>query len=112
MAVAEISIEPLGTTSPSISDLVTACVSVLKNEPNIKFDVTAMGTIIEGDRHQIMSLAERMQDACFRAGAERVITNIRIDDRHDKAMSMQQMEQKVEQQIGRGPGSSERMMGM
>jgi len=99
MAVAEVSIEPLGTGSTSISDIITASVKVLQNEPNIKFDVTAMGTIIEGDRHQILSLLERMEDACFRAGAERVITNLRLDDRRDKQISMQQMEREVEQRL-------------
>ncbi len=99
MAVAEISLEPVGTCSASISDIITESVKMLKGEPNVRFDVTAMGTIVEGDAHQILSLAECMREACFKAGATRVITTIRLDERRDKAMSMQEMEREVEQRL-------------
>ncbi len=61
MAVAEISIEPLGTDTASIGDIITSCVQVLKDEKQLKYDVTPMGTVIEGDRHQILTVAERME---------------------------------------------------
>ena len=100
MAVAEISIEPLGTNTPSVGDLVTASVQALKKEPHLKFDVTAMGTVVEGDTQRIFEAARRMQEACFQAGAQRVILSIRLDERHDKPTSMEQMEREVEQRIG------------
>ena len=50
MVVAEVSIEPIGTGSPSIGEFVTACVELLEKERDLKFQVTAMGTIVEGDR--------------------------------------------------------------
>lgn len=100
MAVAEVSIEPLGTGTPSIGDLITACVSVLQKQQDVKWEVTAMGTILEGDRSRIMSLVQEMDDACFRAGAKRVVTNVRIDERSDKALHMQDMEREVESKLG------------
>jgi uncharacterized protein (TIGR00106 family) len=110
MAVAEISIEPLGTQSPSVGELITASVEVLKSEPDLKIDVTAMGTVIEGETHRILSIAEKMQAACFKAGAERVMLTIRLDERHDKSMSMTEMAREVEQQAGvkseKGPEGS------
>jgi uncharacterized protein (TIGR00106 family) len=102
MAVAEISIEPLGTDSPSVGDLITASVQALKKEGNLKFDVTAMGTVVEGDSAQLLQAALRMQEACFQAGAKRVLLSIRLDERHDKTSSMEQMESKVERNLGLG----------
>ncbi len=112
MAVAEISIEPLGTDSASISNIIRSCVEVLKGEKQLKFDVTPMGTVIEGDRHQILSVAERMEEACFRAGANRCIVTIKLDERHDKPMSMEQMEREVEEQVRPHTGTSDYWMGL
>lgn len=103
MVVAEVSIEPIGTSSPSYSDIVTACVSALSKQPDIKFDVTAMGTILEGEREKVLRAVSDMEDACFRAGAQRVVTNLRIDERRDRPMKpAQEMEREVEQRIHGG----------
>ncbi len=99
MAVAEVSIKPVGTGSTSIGDVVAACVRVLKSEPNVRYDVTEMGTLLEGDLHRLLALVERILDACFQAGAERVVTTIRLDERRDKAMSLQDVEHEVEQRL-------------
>jgi uncharacterized protein (TIGR00106 family) len=107
MAVAEISIEPIGTGSTSYSDVVTNTVAVLQNEPGLKFDVTAMGTILEGERHQIFAAAERMEEACLQSGAERCLLTVRLDERKDKPMSKSKMEKKVEDQLGHDQGASE-----
>jgi len=111
MAVAEISIEPLGTGTPSVGDLIAECVNALKKEPNLKISVTAMGTIVEGDTHQILHAAERMDQACFAAGVKRVMLTIRLDDRRDKHMSMEEMESEVEQRTGLGRGPMPRILG-
>ena len=112
MAVAEISIEPLGTESASMADIITSCVEVLKNEPGLQYDVTPMGTVVQGDRHQILSAAERMEDACFQSGAQRCIVTIRLDERHDKQMSMEQMEREVEDRVRGTRGMSGQWQGL
>ncbi|MBI2953690.1 MAG: MTH1187 family thiamine-binding protein [Chloroflexi bacterium] len=105
MVVAEVSFEPIGTADPSYSDIVTACVSVLNRQKDVKFDVTAMGTILEGERDKVLKVVSDMEEACFKAGAPRVITNLRIDERHDMPMkSAQQMEAEVEQKL---PGAKQ-----
>jgi uncharacterized protein (TIGR00106 family) len=101
MVVAEVSIEPIGTSNPSFGNMVAKCVDALNQQPDIKFQVTATGTILEGERNRIFQAVNSMEEACFQAGAQRVITNIRIDERHDQPMkSIQQMEQEVDSQIG------------
>lgn len=82
--------------------MITKSVEAVKNEPNVKFDVTAMGTIVEGDSRKILDIAQRTQAACFQNGVERCILTIKLDERHDKSMSAKNMESKVERQIGLG----------
>ena len=88
MAVAEISIVPLGTETPSISKYVARAVKVLQQEKDIKYEITAMGTIIEGDLDKILTVAKKMHEEVFAEGVARVLTVIKIDDRRDKALSM------------------------
>ncbi len=88
MAVAEISIIPLGTETPSLSKYVARAVKVLQQEKDIKYEITAMGTIIEGDLDKILAVAKKMHEEVFGEGVARVITVIKIDDRRDKTLSM------------------------
>jgi len=41
--IAEIKVVPLGTGSTSLSKCVVACIEVLKQFPNLKYELTAMG---------------------------------------------------------------------
>ncbi len=88
MAIAEISVVPLGTGIPSVSKYVARAVEVLQQEKGIRYELTAMGTIIEGDLDKILMAAKKMHEALFQQEAARVLTTIRIDDRRDKATSM------------------------
>ena len=88
MAIAEISIVPLGTKTPSVSKYVARAVKVLQREKDIKYEVTAMGTIIEGDLDKILMVAKKMHKETFNEGVARVITTIKIDERRDKGSSI------------------------
>lgn len=88
MAIVEVSIIPLGTQTPSLSRYIARAVRVLQAEEDIEYELTAMGTIIEGDLSRLMSLVEKMHEAVFAAGVARVVTTLKIDDRRDKASSI------------------------
>lgn len=89
MAVVDITVVPLGTGSTSLSGFVAACQRELKQHgTGLKYELTAMGTIIEGDLDQILALVRRLHEVPFRHGAARVSTTIRIDDRRDKPGSI------------------------
>jgi uncharacterized protein (TIGR00106 family) len=64
MAIIDISVVPVGTPSPSVSQYVAGAVGMLEKEPGIKYEVTAMNTIIEGDLATLLSLGAA--DAPFR----------------------------------------------
>jgi uncharacterized protein (TIGR00106 family) len=89
MAMIDISVVPVGTGSPSVSEFVAGAVKIVKSEPGIKYRLTPMNTIIEGDLEQLLALAKKMHDSAFTAGAARVVTMIRIDERHDKPLTME-----------------------
>jgi len=101
MAVAEISIVPLGTETPSISKYVARAVKVLQQEKDIKYEITAMGTIIEGDLDKILTVAKKMHEEVFVEGVARVLTVIKIDDRRDKALSMKGKVDSLRRELGR-----------
>ncbi|MEA1965598.1 MAG: MTH1187 family thiamine-binding protein [Candidatus Aerophobetes bacterium] len=83
MALMEITVVPLGTSSPSVSRYVTQAVRVLKEE-GIKYELTPMGTVIEGEIDKLLNIAKRMHLATFTQDVKRVLTSITIDDRRDK----------------------------
>jgi uncharacterized protein (TIGR00106 family) len=86
MAIAEVSIVPIGTKSTSVSSYVAACVGVLKSSGLI-YEVHGMGTIIEGDLRELFEIMLQMHEVPFDAGAFRVVTTIKVDDRRDKKAS-------------------------
>jgi uncharacterized protein (TIGR00106 family) len=88
MAIAEVSVVPLGTKTPSVSQYVARAVKVLEREKGIKYEITAMGTIIEGDLDRILAVVKKMHEGIFGEGVARVITTIEIDDRRDKVQGM------------------------
>jgi len=88
MVIAEVSVVPLGTKSPSVSQYVARAIKVLEKEKGIKHETTAMGTIMEGDLDRILAVIEKMHEGMFGEGVARVITTVKIDDRRDKAQSV------------------------
>ncbi len=88
MAMIAISVVPVGTGSPSVSEYVAGAIKILQNEPGIKYKLTSMNTIIEGDLNKLLKLAQRMHRSAFNAGALRVVTSIKIDERRDKPLTI------------------------
>jgi uncharacterized protein (TIGR00106 family) len=86
MAIVEVSVVPLGVSDTSLSDYVADALKVLKDS-GLKFELTSMGTIVEGDLGTILGVISDMHETPFRKGIMRVLTTIKIDDRRDKVAS-------------------------
>lgn len=82
MAVVEISVTPLGV-GVGVSAYVAGCLQILK-QSGLQYQLTPMGTIIEGELDEIFRVIRQMVEAPFAAGAPRVSTLIKIDDRRDR----------------------------
>jgi uncharacterized protein (TIGR00106 family) len=65
----------------------------------VKVELDSMFTTLEGDLDEIFDLVRRMQEAVFEAGAERVGTVIKIDDRRDRTSSMTDKVRAVEDRL-------------
>ena len=87
MALVEVTVIPLGTETPSVGKYVARAVQVLKGEEGVDYELTSMGTIMEGDLERLLAVVAKMHQTVFDAGAMRVVTTVRIDDRRDKALS-------------------------
>ncbi len=88
MAIAAVSISPVGVGT-SVSRYVAAALAVVRAQRRVRYRLDPMFTTLEGDLAEIYALVARMQEAVFRAGAERVGTVIKIDDRRDRAARME-----------------------
>ncbi len=87
--IAEVTFSPLGTATPSLTKYVTAALAVLSEHPEVEYQLNPMGTVLEGEREDIIAVVESMNEAIFAAGALRVGTALKIDERRDKPASMQ-----------------------
>ena len=88
MALADVTIIPLGTGSPSVSKYVAGTIKALQRGKGTKYEITAMGTTIEGDLGEILAVIREMHEETFARGVARVVTVIKIDDRRDKELSI------------------------
>ncbi len=86
--IAEVTIVPLGTSSPSLSAYVAEVERVLSKYSHIKSLLTPMSTILEGDLDEVLGIIREMHEVPFSKGVQRVSTRISIDDRRDKQISM------------------------
>lgn len=90
MAIIDVTVIPVGTATPSVSEYVAQIHKVLqKHEGRIKYELTPMSTLIEGELKDLLEIVQEIHEVPFQHGLQRVCTNIRIDDRRDKEHSME-----------------------
>ncbi|MFD2445528.1 MTH1187 family thiamine-binding protein [Bacillus sp. CGMCC 1.16607] len=100
MAIIDITVIPVGTETPSVSEYVAEIHRVLKQyEGRIKFQLTPMSTLIEGELKELLEIVQEIHEVPFQKGVQRVCTNIRIDDRRDKGHSMERKLKAVENKL-------------
>lgn len=101
MVVAEVSVLPLGTGSSSVSEYVAKAVEVVRRR-GLKHQVTAMCTLVEGELEEVLEAVKEMHEAVLRAGARRVITTLKVDDRRDRPLSLEGKVEAVEKRLEGG----------
>jgi uncharacterized protein (TIGR00106 family) len=87
MALLQLTIIPLGTDTTSVGEYVADVQKALENE-NVSFKLTDMGTLLEGDIQTLLQVVSRIYELPFNRGAQRVVTQMVIDDRRDKDISI------------------------
>ncbi len=82
--IVEVAVDPIGTGSTSVSQLVKAAVQVIARR-GYKYQVCAMGTVIElPNLAELGQLLSEIHEELVKAGVKRIVTMVRIDDRRDK----------------------------
>jgi len=102
MAIAAVSITPIGE-GIGVSRFVAAAQEVLRGQDRVAHRLDPMFTTLEGELADIYALIQAMQEAVVAAGARRVSTVIKIDDRRDRRVRMQDKLDSVEAKL-RDPG--------
>ena len=87
MIIAQFSISPLGK-GISLGKYVKELIEIIKNS-NVKFETNPMSTTIEtDDLSSLFNLIKKLNEKLFNSGVERVITDLKIDFRTDKNVTM------------------------
>ncbi len=87
MAIMQLNIIPLGTQTPSVGQYVADIQEVLRRE-GVPHKLTDMGTIIEGEPQALFALAARLHGLPFVGGVQRVVTQLVLDERRDKDVTL------------------------
>ncbi len=100
MAVCSVTVVPVGTGSTSVSSYVARCHEILAGTGGIKYRLTPMSTVIEGELETVLSTVARLHEVPFEKGAMRVLTTMMIDDRRDRELTMDGKISSVEEKLG------------
>lgn len=99
MITAELTIIPIGTVDTSLSTYIAVALKAL-DEIGIIYELNGMGTMLESEDPELLFEAvKKAHEAVLSAGAERVATSLKIDDRRDKKGSLKQKVKSVEEKL-------------
>ena len=87
MALMQITVIPMGTDGVSVGEYVADVQLALENE-DVSYQLTDMGTIVEGDKEGLLALAAKISELPFAKGVQRVVTQIVLDDRRDRKVTL------------------------
>ena len=87
--IAEIVTYPVGKGT-SLSKFVKEAAKEIDTYEGIRVIHHPMGTVIEADSLEIVfDVTKRAHEAILKTGAQRVVTQLRVDDRRDKTRKME-----------------------
>ncbi|HZB99099.1 MAG TPA: MTH1187 family thiamine-binding protein [Nitrososphaeraceae archaeon] len=102
---AEISVIPIGIssqTTTSMSKEIAAAFDAIQKIKGLKTMLTPMGTQIESNNFaNILKAIEVAHEVVRTAGAKRIMSTIRIDERLDKSISLEEKVESVMEKIGK-----------
>ncbi|HZC48841.1 MAG TPA: MTH1187 family thiamine-binding protein [Nitrososphaeraceae archaeon] len=102
---AEISVIPIGIrseTTTSMSKEIAAAFDAIQKIKGLKTMLTPMGTQIESSNFaNILQAIEVAHQVVRTAGAKRIMSTIRIDERLDRSISLEEKVESVMEKIGK-----------
>ncbi len=96
--IVQFSTSPLGE-GVSVSRFVAEALKEVENS-GMRYLLTPMATVLEADTpKEAIEVILKAHEAVFRAGAKRVVTDIKIDDRRDEPRRMEDKVARVKRQL-------------
>ena len=87
--VVDIAVEPIGTSSTSISRYVMKVIEVLQSEGLKVYPAPSMTSFELDDLTRLGFILKRINDELEKEGVKRIVTILKIDDRRDKETSIE-----------------------
>lgn len=85
MATADLTVIALGERKGGASEYIAALQRRLSEQDQVRYNLHAMGTELEGPTANILSLVAELHELTFdSAGVQRVYTILKLDERRDR----------------------------
>lgn len=69
--------------------IVDAAIAVIKDS-GMKYEVCPFETVVEGEYEAVTDLIARIRNACYAAGAEELIVNVKLQLRRENDVSIEE----------------------
>lgn len=100
VATADLTVIALGRPDPSASAYVAAIQRRLAAQERVRYVMHAMGTSLEGETADILALVAELHAVPFALGVPRVYTVLKLDERRDKAQTLEDKVTSVRRLLG------------
>ncbi len=89
MATADLTILSLGRAETSASTYIAEIQRRLAAQDRVRYVMHAMGTSLEGETADILAVVGELHSVPFDLGVPRVYTVLKLDERRDKAQTLE-----------------------
>jgi uncharacterized protein (TIGR00106 family) len=96
MATADLTILSLGRAETSASTYIAEIQRRLAAQDRVRYVMHAMGTSLEGETADILAIVGELHAVPFELGIPRVYTVLKLDERRDKAQTLEDKVASVE----------------
>ena len=104
MAIVAVSVVPIGTGTTSVSSYVAGAEKILREDGRVTYELGPMFTCLQGELADCLDVVRKMHESLFDAGALRVSTSVKIDDRRDRQGDMKAKVRSVREKLRAVPG--------
>ena len=104
MATAEVTLIPIGREGAGLSDVIAEIARHLGAQDEVRFEMGAMGTSLEGEVADILALVGEIQEIPLMLGLPRSYTVLKLDNRVDREQGLEEKVASVERRLEESEG--------